>query len=222
MFVLVGGHHQFTYEPTDKVFTSTTTEVWRHSLPPMPTKRYQASSVSTRSSPEALVVAGGRGLYGKELDVVEVLLENKWTTVDPLPSHEFEMRSTLHDGNLHFMGGVFQDSAVFTCSCSSLISSVKKSITSTSPLWRQYQAPGDRTTAVSYCSRLVNIDGQGTVKGYSNTTRSWEAVTSTGDTHLRYSRTIAATVLTTEFLYCNDSGVYRVMMSGKMVMFAVS
>jgi len=62
------------------------------------------------------------------------------------------------------MGGWGQGTTVYACSCSSLISSVTESnsvISKDSPLWRQYEAPRGRTTAVSYSSRLANIDDQG-------------------------------------------------------------
>ena len=218
MFVLVGGRDRSTYEPTDAVLTSTTGLQWEASLPSMPTRRYEVSAVSTKY-PEALVVAGGCGSYGKELSTVEVLLEDKWTPVDLLPMPEYRMKSTFHDGNLHFMGGLNQNTKVYTCSCSSLISSVIESTSNTStysPLWRHYhQAPGSKTTAVSCCSRLANIDSQGNVKGYSYTTESWVNVASTGD-YVGHGYNIAAAVLGTEdILFCHDRGIYRAIVSGK-------
>ena len=64
--VLVDGRHLSTGEPTNQLFTSATGQQWEPSLPPMPTKRYGTSSVSTRS-PEVLVVAGGLGSIHKKL-----------------------------------------------------------------------------------------------------------------------------------------------------------
>jgi len=94
-FVLVGRRHQFTRDPTNVLLTSTTGWQWEPLLPPMLTKRYLTSSVSTRS-PEVLVVAGGKGSNGEGLGVVEALLGDKWTIVDPLPAPDHEMHSTLH------------------------------------------------------------------------------------------------------------------------------
>ena len=134
-------------------------------------KRSRTSSVST-ISPEMLIVAGGLGSNYEKSDVVEVLQEDKWTTEDPLPAPAYEMHSILHDRNLYFMGGWRQETTVYTCSCASLISSVTESTSTTttdSPLWRQYQARGvGITAAVSYSSRLANIDGRGTVRRYCN------------------------------------------------------
>ena len=185
----------------------------------MPTKRSRTSSVSTRS-PEILIVAGGQGSNDKPLDVVEVLQEDKWTTVDPLPVPDCSMHSTLHDGNLHFMGGGGQGTTVYTCSCSSLISSVTESTSTTStdsPLWRQYQAPDKWTTVVSCSSRLANIDGWGIVRGFCNISQSWVEATSTGDIHQAYAQYIAATVLTTgDIVFCHKTGgVYRGLLSGE-------
>ena len=221
-FTLVGGCYRSSRELTNTLHTSTTGRQWEASLPPMPTKRSETSSVSTRF-PELLIVAGGWGSSGQALDVVEVLQEDKWTTVDPLPAPVSEMHSTLHDGNLHFMGGVSQDTTVYTCSCSSLISSVTEctSTTSTdSPLWRQYQAPGKWTTAVSCSSRLANIDDQGTVRGYCNISQSWVEATSTGDNPHDFTLSKAATVLTTgDIVHCDDhGGVYRGSLLGEKTM----
>ena len=93
--VLVGGRNPFSLEATNQLLTSTTGQEWEPSLPPMPTKRYQTSSVSTRS-PEVSVVAGRRDSNYEALDVVEVLQGDKWLMVDPLPAPAVRMPSTLH------------------------------------------------------------------------------------------------------------------------------
>ena len=221
-FVLVGGCHRSSLEAINTLHTSATGRQWELSLPPMPTKRYRTSSVNT-GSPEILLVAGGRGSNNEVINVVEVLQDEKWTTVDPLPVPEYGMHSTLHDGNLHFTGGRDQGTTVNTCSCSSLIPLVTES-TSTmhtdSPLWRQYQAPDKRTTAVSYSSRLTNIDAYRTVRGYCNISQSWVEATSTGDIPSDFAWCIAATVLTAgDIVYCHRyGGIYRVSLSGEVIM----
>ena len=220
-FVLVGGCQLSTRDVTNTLHTSTTGREWEPSLPAMPTKRYGTSSVGI-PSPEILVVAGGVKFNGDLLDVVELLFEDKWTIVDPLPAPCRNMQSTLHDRNLHFMGSGEQDTSVYTCSLSSLISSVTESSnTSTnSPLWRQYRAPNKWTTAVSYSSRLANIDDQGTIRGYCTLSQSWVEATSTGDIPRKDTANITATVLTTgDIAYCHIyRGVYKVSLSGGKTM----
>ena len=221
--ILVGGRDRFTRELTNTLHTSTTGREWEPSLPSMPTKRYQTSSASTRS-PEMLIVAGGQVSLHEILDVVEVLHEDKWTTVDPLPAPNCGMQSTLHDMNLHFMGRGKQGTTVYSCSCSSLIASVTESTSTTStdsPLWNQYQAPDRTTTVVSCSSRLANIDHWLTVRGYCNISKSWVEATSTGDIPHEYTWCIAATVLTTGDIFCchRYEGVFRGSLSGKKIMF---
>ncbi len=121
-FVLVGGRHPSTYEPTNSLLTSTTGLDWKPSLRAMPTSRSLASSVSG-GSPEVLVVTGGSGSHGEYLDVVEVLLNDHWTTADSLPSSCLNMRSTLHEGNFYFTGGGGKENILFICSLESLIAS---------------------------------------------------------------------------------------------------
>ena len=229
--VLVGGRDFSTRKLTNRLLTSTTGRQWEPSLPPMPTKRYYTSLVSTRS-PEVLVVAGGYDSNFKELDVVEVLHGDKWLMVEHLPAPANRMPSTfLHDGKICFMKrGYLEDGTVFTCSCTSLISSCSKSSGNSStdrPLWQQFQAPGgSRGTIASCSSRLVLIDGRGTVRGYSSMTRSWLKATSTGRTPEYYSGAgeisdyighTAATVLSTgELILAHPlDGVYRGAVSGE-------
>ena len=221
MFVAVGGCHPSTYKHTDLLFTSDTGLQWQPSLPPMPTKRSRTSSVSTRS-PEVLVVAGGHGSGwrdsgGRKLNVVELLLGDQWSTVDCLPAPCFYMQSTLHHGNLYFMGGGGQGDTVYTCSCTSLISSCGTNTTTDRPIWRQFKAPGDFTAAVSYSSRLVGIDYLCNIRAYSSVSQSWVEATSTGDRSHRYTTNVVAAVLPTGELVCARSygGVYKVKLSGE-------
>ena len=219
-FVLVGGRHSSTSEATNQLLTSTTGRQWEPSLPPMPTKGYRTSSVSTRS-PEVLVVAGGRDSSHEILDVVEVLQGDKWLMVDPLPAPGYGMPSTLHDGKICFMRHRRQDNTVFTCSCTSLISSCSKSSGNSStdrPLWRQFQSPGSGwgTTIASCSSRLVFIDSLGRVRGYSSMTRSWLMTTSTGPTPYGTCSTAATVLNTGELILANrHGGVYRGAVSGE-------
>ena len=215
MFVAVGGCHPSTYEHIDLLFTSDTGLQWQPSLPPMPTKRSDTSSVSTRS-PEVLVVAGGQGSFGRELDVVELLLGDQWSTADPLPARCWGMQSTLHDGNLYFMGGTGQRDTVYTCSCTSLISSCGTNTTTDRPLWRQFKAPSGYTAAVFYSSHLVSIDGRCSIRAYSSMSQSWVEATSTGDRSDGYTPYMAAAVLPTGELVCaHKDGVYKGKLSGE-------
>ena len=216
--VLVGGRHPLTREATNQLLTSTTGREWESSLPPMPTKRYRTSSVSTRS-PEVLVVAGGRGSNDEMLDVVEVLQGDKWLMVDPLPAPAVMMPSTLYDGKICFMRLGYPHSTVFTCSCISLISSCSKSSGDSSPdrpLWQQFQAPDKWGTIVSLSSRLVFIGYLGRVGGYSSMAGSWLSATCTGPTPDTVG-VIAATVLNTgEVILAHEyDGVYRGAVSGE-------
>ena len=216
MFVAVGGHHPSTNECTNLLFTIDTGLQWQPSLPPMPTRRSRTSSVSTRS-PEVLVVAGGVGSGWRELNVVELLLGDQWSTVDPLPAPCYSMHPTLHDGNLYFMGGGGLGATVYTCSCISLISSCYTNTTTDRPLWRQYKAPCNFTAAVSYSSRLVNIDGSCNIRAYSSESQSWVEATSTGDRSDEHTTHVAAAVLPTGELVCAHQygGVYKVKLSGE-------
>ena len=219
-FVAVGGWDLSTGKITNTIFTSTTGRQWEPSLPPMPTKRYRTSSVST-TSPEVLVVAGGTGSDRAELNIVEVLMTGQWITIDPLPAPACSMVSTVHEGNLYFMTRFDTPNTITTCSCASLISSCtdsSRTSSTDSSLWSQFQAPGAHQSLVSYSSRLISIDGLGTARGYSSTTQSWVEASIAGDRPHYYAYATTATVLPTgEILYCHlVGGVYRGTISGEI------
>ena len=219
-FVAVGGRDLSTRQATTTILTSTTGRQWEPSLPPMPTKRYWTSSVSTKS-PEVLVVAGGNGSDYAELNIVEVLMTGQWITIDPLLAPASNMFSTVHEGNLYFMTRDDTPNTITTCSCTSLISSCSDSSRTSStdsPLWSQFQAPGGLQTIVSYSSQLVIIDGRGTARGYSSTTQSWVEASIAGDRPDDDYDYATATVLPTgEILYCRKvGGVYRGTISGEI------
>ena len=224
-FVLVGGYNPYTREVMNTVFTSTTGQQWEPSLPPMPTKRYATSSVST-TSPEALVVAGGIGSNSEDLNIVEVLMGENWLTTDYLPTPDRNMSSTVHEGNLYFMTRSPFPNTIMTCSCTSLISSCTDSSRTTStdsPLWRQFEAPYGHWSIISYSSQLVIIDRWGTTRSYSSTTQSWVQASIAGDgphkSHEDNVNNSIATVLPTgKILYCYRGGVYRGTISSKIIL----
>ena len=218
-FVAVGGWDPSAREATNTILTSTTGRQWEPLLPPMPTKRYRTSSVST-TSPEVLVVAGGKVSDYEMLNIVEVLMTGQWITIDPLPAPANNMVSTVHEGNLYFMTRGDTPNTITTCSCTSLISSCtdsSRTSSTDSPLWSQFQAPGGRKSIVSYSSQLVIMDGRGTARGYFSTTQSWVEASIAGD-RPDYNDYATATVLPTgEILYCHgDGGVYRGTISGEI------
>ena len=218
--VLVGGLHPSTGEVTDQLLTSATGEDWQPSLPPMPTKRYYTSSVSA-GSPEVIVVAGGCGSDDSDLYTVEVLLGDQWSTAQPLPTSCLDMRSSLHEGNFYFTGGGDQRDTIYTCSCTSLITScglTGNDMSTTTPVWSELQTPDDTVAIVSYSSRLIIIDKTQTIRGYSSMRQSWVETTSEGEREDSATSFPAAAVLPTgQLVVADDDGVYIVTLSGECV-----
>ena len=197
--VAVGGQHPSTSEVTDQLLTSATGEDWQPSLPPMPTKRYSTSSVSA-GSPEVIIVAGGAGSDHSALHMVEVLLGNQWSTAYPLPTPCYDMRSSLHEGNLYFTGGNKHRNTIYTCSCTSLITScglTGNDTSTTTPVWRELEAPNDTRAIVSYSSRLITVDRRCSIRGYSTLRQSWVETTSEEKPKEEDTPYIAAAVLPT-------------------------
>ena len=216
-FVAVGGRDHL--EPTNVLHTSISGLEWEPSLPPMPTKRYMTSSVSARS-PEALVVAGGKDSQHKRMKVIEVLLGDKWTSVDFLPSPDCGMHSTFHDGKIFFMRNEKTKAMDYSCSFSSLISLTTRSSKDTVPLWEHLQTPGEKENMgaiVSFSSNVVSINGNAIVRAYSNTIKSWVKATSVGKKSKRHGYHIVASSFSTrEIVFINRrGGVYLLQLSSK-------
>ncbi len=215
-FVLVGGEHPSTWERTNSLLTSTTGRDWKPSLRAMPTRRSWASSVSG-GSPEVLVVAGGKGSHHENLDIVEVLLNNHWTTADSLPSSCWDMRSTFHEGNFYFTGGVGKSEILFICNLESLIASASNGRTRRQTMWRTVTTLAAIYAIVSYVSNLIGIDGYSTIRSYSNKTEEWIETTSEGDRPQQkdHGVWIATAVLSTgQLLVAIRDGVYKGTLSG--------
>ncbi len=215
-FVLVGGWDRSTYELTNSLLTSTTGLDWKPSPRAMPTPRYYPSSVSG-GQPEVLVVAGGRVSHDEDLDVVEVLLNDHWTTADSLPSSCIDMRSTFHEGNFYFTGGRGKREILFICTLESLIASASNGRTTPLTIWRTVTTSTDTFTITSYLSNLICIDYYSKVRTYSNKTENWIKTTSEGDGpgHQYNSGCIATAVLSTgHLLVAVKDGVYKGTLSG--------
>jgi len=195
-FVAVGGRDPMTHEVTDEIWSSKDGMHWQPSLTPMPTKCYHTSCVgATYNLKEFLLVAGGQSSGGLYLDTVEVFQEGQWNAADPLPSACWNARSLIHEGNIYLMGGWNQRFYMYSCSCAMLQSCIKESIAETSPLWKKFKVPGERTTPSSYLSRLFSIDQKCVVRAYDRVTLSWVETTNIREKKESYTPFVATSVL---------------------------
>lgn len=184
--VLVGGRETETCEITDKLWVSDDGVNWEPSLPPMPTARRSPSAIDTS---RCLVVAGGMGSDKSILDVVEVLSQEQWVTVSPLPMQLYNIKSTIHDNDLYFVGQSRNENTAFRCkldaliaACSNTVSSTKKT-TKFSPLWTKFDN-SDYNSFVSFEHQLISVGGctyctltfSSKICAFSTYTQSWTQV----------------------------------------------
>ncbi len=175
--VLIGGWVASSNEAikvTNKLWISEHDTImnWKSSLlPPMPTRRYDSSAVTT-GTPESIIVAGGAGKDLAVLDTVEVLVQEQWSTCQPLPKPCRTMNSTIHNGKLYLMGGSHQGYAVFYCDLVSLISSSQCEQTHATSLWNRFDAGEKYSIPVSMGQHLIAMGGN-TINAFSPPTKSW-------------------------------------------------
>ena len=174
--VLVGGEEPDTDMATNKLWTLKGETNWQPSLPPMPTSRYSSSALNT-GSPECLVVSGGRVSGGDEVNVVEILKDNEWSSVQPLPEACSSFKSTLHKGRLYLMGGWRQGPSVFHCKLESLLNEDHTQEMSHSiGLWSELQIHLEFSSPSSFANQLISTGGgarSSEICAYSPHTLSW-------------------------------------------------
>ncbi len=174
--VLIGGREARSYEVTNKLWVSELDAImnWKSSLiPPMPTRRHYSSAVTT-GTPESIIVAGGWG-GNAYLDTVEALVQEQWSTCQPLPKPCSGINSAIHNGKLYLMGGDLQGNAVFYCDLVSLISSCQCKQTlgvEATSLWNKFDTCEYGSIPVSMGQHLTAI-GVNTINAFSPPTKSW-------------------------------------------------
>ena len=157
--VLVGGREPDTDMGTNKLWTLKGGTNWQPSLPPMPTSRYYSSALNT-GSPECLVVSGGADSGRDEVNVVEILKDNEWSSVQPLPKACSCLKSTLHKGRLYLMGGNRQGHSVFHCKLESLLNEDHtQEMSYSSGLWSELQIHLEFSSPSSFANQLISTGG---------------------------------------------------------------
>ena len=149
--VLVGGNRPNFREVVNSVWVSSDGTDWQPSLPPMPTSRRSVTAVNAGGTPECLIVAGGIGNARQKLRTVEVLLEDQWFTVEPLPfpccysntyTVPFSSECALHNGNLFFKTDRYDGHHFLVhCKLESLIAACKSTSESKTTLWKLLDLP---------------------------------------------------------------------------------
>ena len=177
--LLVGGEEDSTGQTTNQLWAFEEGEqTWTQPLPPMPTRRQEASAVSTQ---DHLIVAGGYD--SRHLDTVEVFDGQQWVTADPLPMSCWRMRSTSHDGHYYLMDGWGQDTSVFYTSLQSLADKATQHLP-TSPtntdqpsVWKTLpNTPHWCSSTTIFGGALVAVGGhpnRSSLHLYSPFTQSW-------------------------------------------------
>ena len=176
--VLVGGIEHDTDMVTNKLWTLKGGMNWQPSLPPMPTSRYHSSALNT-GSPECLVVSGGVANGGERVNVVEILKDNEWSSVQPLPKACHTLKSTLHKGRLYTMGRLRQGPLMFHCKLESLLNEdYTPEMSHSSGLWSELEIHLEHSFPSSFANQLISTGGglgaySSEICAYSPHTLSW-------------------------------------------------
>ena len=202
--VLVGGVDPSTGTPTNQLWVLEEEGTWTQPLPPMPTPRSGASAATTQNN---LIVAGGEGSRGQELDLVEVYNGRQWATAQSLPRACCDMKSAVHNGIWFLVGGWSQDTEVFCASLESLVASTQSEVTErvwkTLPevrhVWSSTAVWGGRLMAVGGGKTRGNSD----ILSYSPHTQSWVKV---GDLPVGLNSTCTTVLPTGELLVVGGWG----------------
>ena len=202
--VLVGGINHASPALTNELWVLQ--EEWSQPLPPMPTKRCNASAVGTGSH---LAVAGGNepgtNFHPSHVfDTVEIYDGQEWKVTESLPKPSYRMKSVLQGDTWYLMGGKEQGREVYYTSLENLIAT-----TSSNPatsVWKKLpDVHFENSTPAVFMNELIAIGGKelpelqllllpqftSKIHAYSTSTRSWVYV---GDTPTAYCSTCATTL----------------------------
>ena len=170
LLTAIGGSEIPFGAPENKLYVLTGAErkpEWMERFPPMPTKRYCTSSVSTK---QHLIVAGGIIEESNPLNTVEVMdIETLfWSKAASLPHTYSSASATICGDYLYLLGGVkdnFKTKSVLTCSLTELLQSCSKA--SSNSVWHRIaDFPVFYSTCASINGELVAVGG---VDDFSNT-----------------------------------------------------
>ena len=222
--VLVGGNDHSTHACTNELrVLQNDEEKWTQPLPPMPTKRSNASAIAIGSY---LAVAGGHGPvrhYPIPLDTVEIYDGQEWKAAESLPKPSYRMKSVLQGDTWYLMGGKEQGREVYYASLNDLIATTNPRITT--PVWKNLDVPFENSTPAVFMNELIAIGGKvavdrlslltllpaqytSKIHAYSTSTRSWVYV---GDMPAAYCSTCATTLPSGElFLVGTVNYPYRI------------
>ena len=227
--VLVGGRKYVGEErdgpATNKLLTLTEHDQWRETLPPMTTKRHNASAVEFAGN---IVVAGGFDKEGRSIDIVEVYNGHHWTKVQCLPKPCCFMKSTVLSGHWYLMGGVGQEKEVYYTSLDSLVASCQPSEKPLPSVWERLpDVPHKRSSIAVFGNRLIAVGGgtypshSSSIHAYSPHTQSWLYL---GDMPVKLQSTCTAVLPTGELMviggvsirstFMVESRVYKTSLNG--------
>ena len=213
--VLIGGYNHSIQDCTNELQVLQNEDLkWTKPLPPMPTKRINASAVGTGNH---LTVAGGKkpaGFYPPPINTVEIYDGQEWKAAESLPKPSCRMKSVLQGDTWYLMGGKEQGQEVYYASLKDLIVATNSRITT--PVWKKLpDVPFENSTPAVFMNELIAIGGKESVDlppqfsalqplqalqppqftskihAYSTSTRSWVYV---GDMPAAYCSTCATTL----------------------------
>ena len=205
--VLIGGKDHSTHACTNELRVLQDQELgWTQPLPPMLTKRSNASAAGIGSH---LAVAGGHGPRVRHhpipLDTVEIFNSLEWRVAESLPKPSYRMKSVLQGDTWYLMGGKEQGREVYYTSLNDLIASSNPATS----VWKKLpDVPFKNSTPAVFMNELIAIGGQvevdrssllvllasqytSNIYAYSTSKRSWVYVE---DTPTAYCSTCATTL----------------------------
>ena len=175
--VLVGGINPDTERATSQLWVLDKQHKWIQPLPPMTTRRCQASAVSVDGH---LIVAGGCS-DGDALDEVVMYDGHQWRKVQPLPRACSWVKSAVHK-NWYLAGGRMEQKneqgyVIYHTSLDSLIAT--KDNAGKLSVWKKLpDAPLKWSAPAVPRNQLITVGGgindySSAIHAYSTTTNSW-------------------------------------------------
>ena len=164
-------------------------------------------------------MCGGEGPDDKDTAVVEIMVEEVWSSLQPLPIQCSRIKSIIHHRNLYLMGGspYKQRDYVFYCKLDSLLDKefyLEKDISQSSGLWKYFSSVHTISCSSSFMGHLVSTGGMSVspiadrsckIRAFSPLSHSWVHV---GDVPRPLVRAGTIVLPTGELVVVGGTGIF--------------
>ncbi len=209
-FVTTGGYDHERECMSNEVRSFDGNLTYLRNLPGLSTGRKRMSTVSfTLFNSEYLLAIGGQNSKKARVNVVEILVEDQWLSLDGFPGTSVTMKCTVYSDHVFILG---DERKVFYCNVRAFLHDKDKH----NLVWKCFQASHCPLAMLSFGRRLITVDELATIRALFDSKEKWIEITSRDNISSTLSTNIITAVISTGQLivgYGNEA-LYKISLTG--------